>query len=60
VLEVSEFATVEQIKAAYKQKISQYHPDKVASMAAEIRDLAEVRSKEINAAYDRGLMLRSQ
>jgi preprotein translocase subunit Sec63 len=28
-----------------------YHPDKVASLAAEVRDMAELRMKEINAAY---------
>ncbi len=59
VLEVSELATVEQIRTAYKQKISQYHPDKVADMGLEIRELAETRSKEINAAYDQALKARS-
>lgn len=58
ILDVSEFATVEQIKSAYRQKISQYHPDKVAGMALEIRDLAEARSRDINAAYDRALKAR--
>lgn len=52
ILEVSQSATKEQIVAAYKQKIRQYHPDKVAQMGAEIRELAEFKSKEINAAYD--------
>ena len=28
-----------------------YHPDKVANLAPEFRDLAEQRMKEINAAY---------
>lgn len=55
VLGVSANASREQIVAAYKQKISQYHPDKVANMGEEIRDLAERRSKEINAAYHAAL-----
>lgn len=55
VLGVSASASREQIVAAYKQKISQYHPDKVANMGEEIRDLAERRSKEINAAYQAAL-----
>ena len=41
-----------EIERAYKVKISQYHPDKVAQMGIEIRELAEAKSKEINAAYD--------
>ena len=51
-LGVTPDATLEQIKRAYRQKISQYHPDKVANSADEIRQLAEVRSKQINAAYE--------
>lgn len=57
VLNVSEAASPEEIKEAYKRQMSQYHPDKVAAMAAEIRDLAEARSKEINAAYERAIEL---
>lgn len=59
VLEVSSDATLAQIRAAYQQKISQYHPDKVATMAGEIRALAEMRSKEINAAYNQAVQSRS-
>lgn len=51
VLEVDEGASAMQIEAAYKRQISQYHPDKVARMGIEIRQLAESRSKAINAAY---------
>ena len=40
---------------AYKRRISEYHPDKVAQMGEEIRALAERRSKEINAAYDEAM-----
>jgi len=59
VLDVAESATAEQITSAYKRKISEYHPDKVAQMGAEIRALAELRSKQINAAYDSALKLRA-
>jgi|APTNR8051073442_1049403.scaffolds.fasta_scaffold21146_3 DnaJ like chaperone protein len=58
ILEVSQGATKEQIITAYKQKIRQYHPDKVAQMGAEIRELAEFKSKQINAAYDYAMKLR--
>lgn len=55
VLEVAPTAGREQVIHAYKRKIVQYHPDKVATMAPEIRRLAEARSIEINVAYDRAL-----
>jgi len=58
VLGVSVNASREEIVAAYKQKISQYHPDKVVNMGEEIRELAERRSKQINAAYDAALRER--
>jgi DnaJ like chaperone protein len=57
-LGVAEAATREQIIAAYKQLISEYHPDKVARMGSEIRELAERKSKEINAAYDYAMKQR--
>jgi len=40
------------IDAAYRRLITQYHPDKVAGAAQEIRELAEKRATELNAAYD--------
>jgi DnaJ-domain-containing protein 1 len=57
VLGVREAATRDEITAAYKKLISQYHPDKVAQMGAEIRALAEAKSKQINASYDMGMRL---
>jgi pyruvate dehydrogenase complex dehydrogenase (E1) component len=51
VLEVSPAASVEEIRAAYLRRIREYHPDKVASLGKEIREIAERRSKEINVAY---------
>jgi preprotein translocase subunit Sec63 len=52
VLEISSSATDSEIDSAYRRLMAQYHPDKVASAAQEIRDLAEKRASEINAAYD--------
>lgn len=40
-----------QIRKAYKEKMSQYHPDKVSQLGVEIRELADRKSKQINKAY---------
>ena len=45
-------ATRQEITEAYRNRIKLYHPDKVAGLAPEFRELAEERSKGINAAYD--------
>lgn len=41
-----------EIEQAYRRKMSDYHPDRVANAAEEIRALAETRAREINAAYE--------
>lgn len=58
VLEVSEQADLAQIERAYRLKMSQHHPDKVAQLGEDIRRLAEAKSKEINAAYETAMQLR--
>jgi DnaJ like chaperone protein len=55
VLGVSRNATHADVAAAYRQRISEYHPDKVAKMGAEIRAVAERKSKQINGAYAEAL-----
>ena len=55
VLDVDRSASRSEITAAYRTRISQYHPDKVARMGPEIRALAEQKSAEINAAYQAAL-----
>ena len=59
VLEVDENCPREDITAAYRRLIRQYHPDLVAQMGADLRALAERRSVQINAAYATALRLRS-
>ena len=51
VLGVPRTATFEQIRAAYQRLVQQYHPDRVADMGPELREVAERRTKEINVAY---------
>jgi hypothetical protein len=57
-LNVSADASVEEIQAAYQALMGQYHPDKVASLGAELKALAERKSSEITAAYRRALQAR--
>ena len=54
VLEVAPDASPEQIKAAWRKKIQLYHRDKVETLAPEFKELAERKSKELNAAYEDG------
>ena len=44
--------TFTDIKRAYRQRMTEYHPDKVAALGPKLRDLAEAESKRINAAYE--------
>ena len=52
VLGVSGQATQDEIEQAYRRRMSEYHPDKVASAAPELKALAEQRASEINTAYE--------
>jgi DnaJ-domain-containing protein 1 len=50
-LGVQRSATWDEIQTAYKKRVAEYHPDKVATSAPEIRELAEKRLRELNDAY---------
>ncbi|MDP7039475.1 MAG: J domain-containing protein [Myxococcota bacterium] len=52
ILDVPVGSDFDAIKAAYQNKIRQYHPDKVADMGPEVRQVAEKHAQEINEAYD--------
>ncbi len=58
VLNVSPSATVDEIRRSYKTLMSQYHPDKVATLGDELRALAESKTKEITSAYRNAMRLR--
>jgi hypothetical protein len=40
------------VKSHYYDRIKEYHPDKVAALGPKLRELAEIESKKINAAYE--------
>lgn len=51
ILGVSREASAVDIRTAYQALVRQYHPDRVASMPSEFQEVAERKTKEINAAY---------
>jgi DnaJ-domain-containing protein 1 len=60
VLGVTPFSSVADIRAAYRSLMSQYHPDKVASLGPELQALAERKTKEIGAAYREAMVLHGE
>jgi DnaJ domain len=59
-LQIAPSASALEIRTAYKQLISKYHPDKVDSLGQELRDLAGKKSQEIGAAYQEGMRARGE
>ncbi len=53
ILGVPPGASTAEIAAAYRSMAQRYHPDKVATMGPELRELAERKMSEINAAYEK-------
>jgi DnaJ-class molecular chaperone len=51
VLGLTVSASKEEIRIAYRKMASLYHPDKVAYLAPEFREMADRKMKEINTAY---------
>jgi hypothetical protein len=55
VLGISEQASLNEVKDAYKFLIKKNHPDRVQDMSPAFRMLAEAETKKINAAYREAL-----
>ncbi|KEZ77507.1 co-chaperone DjlA [Salinisphaera hydrothermalis] len=55
VLGISQEASDAEVKKAYRRQMSQNHPDKLASkgMPESMREMAEQKTREIGAAYER-------
>ncbi len=60
VLGIKESASALEIKIAYKKKMQQYHPNKVASLGEEFQSLAEEKVKKINNAYKEALKIKNR
>ena len=52
VLGISPEASNEEVEQAWRRRMQEYHPDRVANAAAELRELAERRAREANAAWE--------
>jgi hypothetical protein len=52
VLGVSKGASLATIRAAYRDLIRQYHPDQVARLGKDLRDLAHRKTQDLNRAYE--------
>lgn len=52
VLGVSPTADVQEVKSAYRKLAMKYHPDKVAHLGEEFKELAHKKFLEIQKAYD--------
>lgn len=55
VLDLPRNASIDRISRQYKERIKQYHPDKVAEMGVEFKVLADRKTKELNTAYEQAL-----
>ena len=58
ILEVDKTSTLEEIKKSYRNKMKEYHPDRVSGLGEEFLKLAEEKSKKINMAYEQALKLK--
>jgi DnaJ-domain-containing protein 1 len=52
ILNIKSDATIDDIKASYKKKMKEYHPDRVSGLGKELQELAKKKSIDINEAYD--------
>ena len=57
---VEGIGSIEVIQARYRKLAVQYHPDKLASSATELQDLAGERLREINGAYSELMKSRGE
>ncbi len=44
--------TFDDIKRCYRDRMQEYHPDKVSSLGPKLREVADTEAKKINLAYE--------
>jgi len=49
---LTEAATLEEMRATYRELVKSYHPDAAAHLGPDLRRVAEAKMKEINSAYE--------
>lgn len=52
ILEIEPTASDEEVKRAYRDMAKKYHPDLVSHLGDEVREAAEKKLQEVNAAYE--------
>jgi hypothetical protein len=52
ILEIAPNASIEDIRKAYRQKVAQYHPDRVNHLGEELQKLAHRKFIQIKKAYE--------
>lgn len=52
-LEISQDATDEELKKAYRKMAVKYHPDKVAYLGEDLKNQANEKFQQLNAAYEK-------
>lgn len=55
ILGVEQSASIEQVRAAYRTRIKQSHPDRLHGVSPAIRTFAEDETKRLNAAFQQAL-----
>ena len=58
-LGVARGASEDEVRAAYKKRSLEYHPDRVQHLGPRLRAVAEEEMREINDAYERSIKARS-
>lgn len=51
ILQINPNAATDDIKAAFKQRMKEYHPDRVSTLGEELKQLAQKKTQKINEAY---------
>ena len=52
VLGLARGASPEEVTHAYREQLKRYHPDRVADLGPELREVAHEKTLEIQRAYD--------